>query len=356
MPPLPLRDLWFLTGPTASGKTAVGVELARRVGAEIVSMDSMALFRGMDIGTAKPSAEERRAVAHHLIDVLSPHEDFSLAQYVQAARQAVEDIRARGREVLFVGGTPLYLKGLLRGIFEGPSADWPLRRAIQQQAEASGPGSLHQRLAEVDPEAARRLHPNDTRRLIRALEVFEKTGRPISELQRQFDTATPADQCRVFVLDWPTPELHARIDRRVDGMFAAGLVEEVRGLLAGKVAGTGHHDRMVGVPSAEGGEDAADGTRSVPATLVPHPLSKTAQQAVGYCEVIEHLEGRRDLAETVELVKIHTRQLAKRQRTWFRSLSECRHVPLSGPIEPDTIAAGIAEIGNTVPPKNGTTR
>jgi len=306
----PALDCWFLTGATAGGKTGVGVELARRIDAEIVSLDSMALYRGMDVGTAKPTAAERREVPHHLVDVLDPHEEFSLAQYVDAAQRSVDEIKARSREVLFVGGTPLYLKGLLRGIFQGPPADWDFRRRLAKQAETQGPGCLHRRLAEVDPPSAERLHPNDTRRLIRALEVYEKTGRPISRLQRQFEVARPADECRVFVLQWPTQQLNARIDRRVDAMFAAGLVDEVRALL-----------------------------------LRPQPLSKTAAQAVGYREVIEHLCGERGLPETVELVKTHTRRFAKRQRTWFRSLSECRFVPVEDPIDPVKVAQQIGKQG-----------
>lgn len=301
---------WFLTGPTAAGKTRVGIELALRIGAEIVSMDSMALYRGMDIGTAKPTAEERQEISHHLIDVVSPYEEYSLAQYIAAAERCVEEIRARGREVLFVGGTPLYLKGLLRGIFQGPPADPTLREQLRRQAEHERPDWLHRRLAQVDPVAARRLHPNDTRRLIRALEVFEKSGRPISEFQRQFDVGRPAEQCRVFVLDWPRRELHRRIDCRVDAMFAAGLVVEVRGLLA-----------------------------------LDHPLSRTAAQAVGYREVIEHLEGVRDLAATVDLVKAHTRRFAKRQGTWFRSLSECRMVAVREPLDAIDLAREIHHIG-----------
>lgn len=310
MPPTPALDCWFLTGATASGKTAVGVELAQRIDAEIISLDSMALYRGMDVGTAKPTVAERRQVPHHLVDILDPHDEFSLAQYVDAAQRSIDEIKARGREVLFVGGTPLYLKGLLRGIFQGPPADWDLRRRLARQAETQGPGFLHRRLAEVDPASADRLHPNDTRRLIRALEVYEKTGRPISELQREFDVARPADQCRVFVVQWPTDELNARIDGRVDRMFAAGLVDEVRALL-----------------------------------VRPHPLSKTATQALGYHEVIEHLHGKRGLPETVELVKTHTRRFAKRQRTWFRSLSECRFVPVEDPIDPVEIARLITQEG-----------
>lgn len=305
-PWLAAADCWFLTGPTASGKTGVGVALAERIGAEIVSLDSMALYRGMDIGTAKPTADQRRRVPHHLIDILEPHQECSLAQYLEAAGQCVAQIRARRREVLFVGGTPLYLKALLRGIFRGPPADWPLRRQLEREAQAQEPGYLHRRLAEVDPAAAARLHPNDTRRLIRALEVFHTTGRRISELQHQFQTGRPASQCRVFVLDWPRAELYRRINTRVDQMFAAGFVDEVRRLLAR-----------------------------------PEPLSRTAGQALGYREVIEHLAGCRDLPATVERLKTHTRQFAKRQGTWFRSLSECRFVPVSEPARPDELAARI---------------
>ncbi len=307
-------DCWFLTGPTAAGKSAVGVELAQRIDAEIVSLDSMALYRGMDIGTAKPTAEQRRSVPHHLIDVLEPHEEYSLAQYVEAAGRCAAEIAGRGRPALFVGGTPLYLKGLLRGIFQGPPADWELRRRLADQTRRSGGQWLHEQVARIDPVTAARLHPNDTRRLIRALEVYEKTGRPISELQQQFEVGRPAADCRVFVLDWPKAELHARIERRVEAMFAAGLVDEVRRLLAG-----------------------------------PQPLGRTARQAVGYREVIEHLEGRRNLAETVALVQQHTRQLAKRQGTWFRSLSECRFIPISDPLD----AVEVAERIRNIPRKEG---
>jgi len=306
----PVHDRWFLTGPTGSGKTPVGVELARRIGAEIISMDSMALYRGMDIGTAKPTAQQRAEVPHHLIDVIEPHEDYSLAQYVDAAGRCVDEIKRRGRRVLFVGGTPLYLKALLRGIFKGPPADWALRKRLHAEAESHRPGYLHGRLAGVDPAAAERLHPNDTRRLVRALEIYEKTGWPISRLQQQFDTAGAAEQCRVFVLNRPRRRLHERIDRRVDEMFAAGLVEEVRRLL----------ER-------------------------PQPPGRTARKAVGYREVIEHLGGGGELPGTVELVKRRTRQIARRQCTWFRGLSECRFVPVPGCLSVEDVATRIAEMG-----------
>ncbi len=324
------KTCWFLSGATASGKTGVGIELARRLDAEIVSMDSMALYRRMDIGTAKPTLDQRRAVPHHLLDVIEPWEEYSLAQYIEAVKECVVGIQARGRQVLFVGGTPLYLKGLLRGIFEGPAADRRLRDELAAEAARHGEGWLHQRLAEVDPEAAERLHPNDTRRLIRAIEVFEKTGRPISQWQEQFDVGLAAEECRVFVLDWPREELNARINRRVDMMFDEGLLDEVRGLL--KNCGPA----ILPVKAAPHGQDGR-------ATNVEQPLSKTAGQAVGYREVLEHLHGDRGLEETVELVKMHTRRFAKRQGTWFRSLEECRFVPLSGEVDAVETARLIAE-------------
>ncbi|HEX3725714.1 MAG TPA: tRNA (adenosine(37)-N6)-dimethylallyltransferase MiaA [Pirellulales bacterium] len=303
-----IANSWFLTGPTASGKTAVGLELARLSGAEIISLDSMAVYRGMDIGTAKPTLDERRAVSHHLVDILEPNEEFSVAQYVATARVAAEDVAARGRVPLFVGGTPLYLKALLRGIFSGPPADWELRHQLQAEVERDGPHGLHARLARVDPVSARRLHVEDTRRVIRAMEVWEKTGQSITDLQRQFDHARAADECRVAVLDWPRAELVERINARVDAMFASGLVAEVHSLT----------DRWA-------------------------PLSRTASQALGYREVFEHLRGERDLAETIALVKLRTRQFAKRQMTWFRSLSECRFVSMATPCDGLAIARRIAE-------------
>ncbi len=299
-------DCWFLSGPTASGKSAVALALAPEIGAEIVSLDSMALYRGMNIGTAKPSPAERAAVPHHLLDVIDPDEEYSLAQYVAAAHGAVDDIRSRGRTPLFVGGTPLYLKSLLRGIFEGPPADWELRRQLQELARSEDAQALHARLAQVDPVTAHRLHPRDTRRIIRALEVWEKTGQSITALQQQFDRARSAEACRVFVLQWPRAELAARIDARVDAMFAAGLVDEVGRLLAGG-----------------------------------RSLSRTASQAVGYREVNEHIQGVRGLADTVALTKLRTRQLAKRQMTWFRSLCECRLVAVGGMLDAAEIAARI---------------
>jgi tRNA dimethylallyltransferase len=311
---------WFLTGPTASGKTAVGLELAERIGAEIVSLDSMAVYRGLDIGTAKPTADERRRVPHHLIDLVSPAEDYSLARYLADAATAVAEIVGRGRVPLFVGGTPLYLKALLRGVATGPPPDWELRR---QLARLAGEGhDLHARLREVDPITAARLPPGDIKRIIRALEVYEHTGRPLSAWQADARWTQPRAVARVFTLAWPRAELHARINARVEAMFAAGLVAEVVGLLEAGVE-----------------------------------FSRTARQALGYRDVLEHLQGQRDLAATIELVQTRTRQFAKRQETWYRHLPECRRVEVREPLDPWRIATAIESTAHRVrdpsPPSAG---
>jgi len=284
--------------------------LAEALGAEIVSMDSMAIYRGMDIGTAKPSQAERAAVPHHLIDIVGPDQDFSVAQYLQAANAAVAEIRGRGREALFVGGTPLYLKALLRGLFEGPPANWELRREIELEAASIGGEALHERLEQVDPVAASLIHPNDTRRLVRALEVYRATGQRISHQQMEFDEGRPAESCRVFVLRRSRDEQRARIDARVDEMLKRGLVDEVRRL-----------------------------------TSNGRQLGRTASQAVGYREVIDHLAGKFDAETMVSRIKTRTRQFAKRQGVWFRSLSECRFVEAADGVASSALAAEIFAAG-----------
>lgn len=306
-------DCWYLAGPTASGKTRIGVQLARALDAEIVSMDSMAIYRGMDIGTAKPSAEQRQAVPHHLLDIVSPAEDFSLSQYLEAAHAAVREIRERGKQVLVVGGTPLYLKSMLRGLFHGPPADWDFRNAIEAEVEQVGVEALHQRLQLVDPLSADKLHPNDKRRIIRALEVFRVTRQPLSHLQREFEDGRPANQCRCFVLHWPRDVLHQRIEKRVDAMFERGLVEEVQQLLA-------RHGR----------------------------LSRTASQAVGYREAMAYLNEDVSLDEAKQRVKASTRQFARRQETWFRSLSESRFVELADDKPVEEVVELIQREGTSV--------
>jgi len=305
----PAADCWFLTGPTGAGKTKVSLELAQMLDAEIISMDSMAIYREMDIGTAKPSTAQRATRPHHLVDIVDPNESFSLSNYYRMALELIDQIHARGKKVLFVGGTPLYLKALLRGIFEGPPADWEFRRQVEEEVRTVGVEALHQRLEQVDPLAAARLHPGDVRRIVRALEVRRATGQPISHLQMQFDEGQTAEQCKVFVIQWSRENLLKRMDQRVERMFDDGLIDEIRGL----------RDRYA-------------------------ELSRTARQAVGYREGLDYLNNRLDLEQTIERVKIRTRRFAKRQRTWFRGLHECRTVLRSAQDEPRNIAKWIVRM------------
>src|SRR4051812_42958271 len=246
-------------------------------------MDSMALYRGLDIAAAKPGPAVRSRVRHHLLDVLDPWESASVAWWLEQAARCCADIRSRGHRVLFVGGTPLYLKALLRGLFDGPGADPAVRARLEQEA-ALGRASLHARLAAVDSVAAARLHPNDVRRIVRALEVWETTGRPISDWQQQWHTASP-NGGRCLWLDRPREELYARIDARVHAMIAQGLVDEIAAL-----------------------------------RRLPVPVGREARQAAGYLEISAHLDGAISLEEAIQAIQLRSRRLAKRQLTWFRSL------------------------------------
>ena len=309
------QRLWFLVGPTASGKTAVGLEVAERVGAEILSLDSMALYHGMDVGTAKPLAAERARVPHHLIDLAEPHEAFSTGRYLEVAERAIAEVAGRGRIPLFVGGTALYLKGLTEGFLKGPAADWGLRNRLMAEAAERGTPALHERLRALDPPAAARIHPNDLRRIVRALEVAETTGRPISSLQTQFGHPSARYECMLAGLSRERAELYARINRRVDAMFEAGLVEEVRGLLRN-----------------------------------PKGISHAASQFVGYREVIAFLRGECTLEEAREQVGTHTRQFARRQLTWFRRFPQIRWVHASNARPAEQLASDVvAALGLTAP-------
>lgn len=287
-----LQNCWFLAGPTAVGKTALGILLAQRIGGELVSLDSMSIYRKMNIGTAKPSAAEQSRVPHHLIDIVDPHEEFSTDQYMREAIIACKEIVERGHVPIFVGGTGLYLRSILRGVFEGPEADWKFREDLEQQATQEAPGWLSQRLEQIDPQTAERIHPNDTRRLIRALEIHHLTGKTASDLLDEGPLPKESHPQHVY---WLFPErdwIHERINVRVDQMIAAGLEEEVRMLLQ----------------------------------LEP-PIGRTARQGLGYREMIDWIEGRSpSIEKTAELIKTHTRQFAKRQHTWFRNLEECQAI------------------------------
>lgn len=271
-----------MIGPTAGGKTRLAIELARRLGGEVIGADSMQVYRGMDVGTAKPSAAELAAVPHHLIDVADPREEgFTVEEWRRLAEAAIAEIRGRGRVPIVVGGTSLYVRALLEGLFEGPAPDPSLRAEL----DAMSLESLRSELERVDPPAARRIHPNDRRRSQRAVEVFRQSGRPISELQAEWEerlSTRAHPEARVIGLDWPVEAINRRINLRVKAMFAGGLVEEARSLRA---AG---------------------------------PLGRQAREAVGYGEAFDVLDGVLSLDEAIERTKIRTRRYAKQQRTWLK--------------------------------------
>lgn len=273
-----------IAGPTASGKTALSLEVSRLADIEIVCMDSMQVYRGMDIGTAKPSIEEQAAIPHHMLDVVAPTEPYDVAQYREAARRAIDGILSRKHLPLLVGGTGLYLRALSLPLdLGGTPKDAAVRGRLQRELEEVGAEALHRRLMELDPITANRLHPNDSRRVIRALEVQEVTGQPFSNQEMPGPEDGPYD-IRLFAMDLPREDLYRRIDRRVDAMLKAGLLEEVRALVA---AGVDEHSQ--------------------------------AMQGLGYKELLPVLRGEQDLAEVVELIKRRTRNYAKRQLTWFRA-------------------------------------
>ena len=285
-----------LMGPTASGKTALALDWAERFGGEIVSVDSALVYRGLDIGAAKPDARERAGVPHHLLDIREPWQPYSAAEFADDARLAIDGIVARGRLPVLAGGTGLYFQALLRGLAAMPEADPGLREAIAAEAGQRGWAALHEELARVDPPAAARIRPGDAQRIQRALEVYRLSGRPISAWQR--DPPPPRLPLRVLKLVLAPVDravLHARIARRFDAMLDAGFLDEVRAL------------------------------RARPALRAhPRPLDLPALRAVGYRQAWEHLDGATDAAAFRDRAVHATRQLAKRQLTWLRGELDAR--------------------------------
>jgi tRNA dimethylallyltransferase len=280
------EQLHFLVGPTASGKTAVALEVAERAGAELISMDSMLVYRGLDIGVAKPDASERARVPHHALDLVAPSESFSVNDYLAEARRALARIASSGRRALFVGGTSFYLKALVQGLFEGPDVDPQVRARLEARYEAEGAESLHAELERADPRLAARIHRNDRKRVVRALEVFVQTGKPLSEWQTEWGwhgaEAARTQPAKLVGLALETAELDARIARRAARMLDAGWVEEALAV------------------RADGG------------------FGPTASQALGYGEVLEFADGRLSRAECEARIVLRTRQFARKQRTWLR--------------------------------------
>lgn len=270
-----------LVGPTGTGKTALSLTLARRLDAEIVNCDSRQVYRQLDIGTAKPSAEQRRALPHHLFDVVDPDEPFDCARYRDLARAAIAGIQQRGRAVLLVGGSGLYLKALRDGLVPAPPRDAALRASLEA-LEAAEPGALHARLRGLDPPGAARLHPHDLVRLVRAIEVAEASGRPLSAWQAEHAGRAPELPMRVIALTCERAALYDRLDARCRAMLEGGLIDEVRALL-----------------------------QRYDANLAP-------LRSIGYREIAAHLRGEYSLDEALALMQRATRQFAKRQMTWWR--------------------------------------
>ncbi|MHC4139120.1 MAG: tRNA (adenosine(37)-N6)-dimethylallyltransferase MiaA [Planctomycetota bacterium] len=279
--------LQILTGPTACDKTEIGFNVAQRIKGEIISVDSMLFYRGMDIGTAKPPPGMRELVPHHFIDIIDPWESYSVGRYVDAVETLIDDASSKQRKFLIVGGSPLYIKGLVDGIFNGPEADWNIRRELEELAEKRGNQHVHGILQRIDPVKAGELHPNNLRRIIRAIEVYRITGEPVSVLQEQYKLARKSYQFKIMCIAREREDIYRRINERVETMFDKGLVDEVKSLLES-----------------------------------PEGLSKQARQALGYKEVIQCLDDGLTLDDAKDRVKLHTRRFAKRQMTWFRGFPD----------------------------------
>jgi len=284
--------LILVVGPTASGKTDVSVALAAALDAEIVCADSRQLYAGLDIGTGKPTARQRASIPHHMLDTLDPAQPANAAAYARAARDAIRSIRARGKRAIVAGGSGLYVRALLEGIFDGPGRDVPLRARIAERASRRGWPALHAEVATRDPETAARIHPNDAIRITRALEIMEATGLPASEARRRGAMPPIEFAHRAFAIDWLRAVLDERIRARFAAMLDAGLVAEVRHLLD-------------------------SGVRA----------DAPAFDAPGYREIVEHIAGAIGLDRAAELAITATRQYAKRQMTWFRRMDALEWVP-----------------------------
>ncbi|MFH1625558.1 MAG: tRNA (adenosine(37)-N6)-dimethylallyltransferase MiaA [Pseudomonadota bacterium] len=276
-----------IVGPTAAGKSQLAFELATQMDAEIVSADSMQVYRHMDIGTAKPSRDEQSKVKHHLIDILSPDEEFSAALFSQRAREAISLVDREGKIAIVAGGTGLYIKALTRGLFKGPGADLQLRRMLREKAALGGNGCLYRELLEIDPVTAARLHPNDSFRIIRALEVYRLTQRPLSEYQDQHGFKESPFETLKIGLDVERQALYSRIEKRVDRMVAIGLADEVRSLLD-----------------------------------MGYTRDLNSMRGLGYKQITGYLLGEFSLDEAILQLKCDTKRYAKRQLSWFSADAE----------------------------------
>ena len=283
----------LILGVTASGKGKLAFGLAKSLNGEIISIDSMKVYRRMDIGTAKPPKEIRDQVPYHLIDVVEPSDSFSVAGFLELAQAAIREIENKNKPVVAVGGTALYIKSLLFGLFEGPGADEQIRAELKAQAKEQGLDKLYEQLKKIDPDAASQINANDAKRIVRALEVYKLTGKPISSFQSQW-SQNASNEWTIIGLRREKTEENKRSNARVKKMIDAGLVDEVKGLLA-----------------------------------EPKPLSQQARCAIGYAEIIDHLASKSSLDEAIELIKINTRKFAKQQRTWFKTFKNVQWLDLA---------------------------
>ena len=300
------HTLWVLTGPTACDKTEIGFTVAQKIKGEIISADSMLFYRGMDIGTAKPPPGMRELVPHHFIDIIDPWESYSVGKYVDDVETLINNVGSEDRKFLIVGGSPLYIKGLVDGIFNGPEADWNIRRELEEIAENNGNLYIHDILQKIDPVKAGELHPNDLRRIIRAIEVYKITGEPVSVLQEQYKLARKNYQFKIMCIMREREDIYRRINERVETMFDKGLVDEVKSLLDN-----------------------------------PEGLSKQAKQALGYKEVLQYLDDGLTLDDAKDMVKLNTRRFAKRQMTWFRGFPDVQWLEAEKHEGPESIAEEI---------------
>ncbi|MBN1457035.1 MAG: tRNA (adenosine(37)-N6)-dimethylallyltransferase MiaA [Sedimentisphaerales bacterium] len=299
----------LILGTTASGKSRLAFDVAMATGGQIISIDSMKVYRRMDIGTAKPSLEHRNKIKYHLIDVAEPSESFSVDRFLDMTNSAVEQITKDDKRVIAVGGTAMYIKVLLYGLFEGPGSDVEIRERLRRQIEEEGSGVLYDRLAEVDPKTAQRIHRNDHRRIIRALEVYELTSKPISSFQQQFDSEGRLSDWKIIGIRREKSVESSRINQRVKKMIEVGLYDEVKSLL---------------------GEEKA--------------LSKQASAAIGYAEIIDHLNGGESFEKAVENIKVNTRKLAKSQRTWFKTFKQVNWIDVDEDESPKSVLERTMQI------------
>ncbi|MHC4945412.1 MAG: tRNA (adenosine(37)-N6)-dimethylallyltransferase MiaA [Planctomycetota bacterium] len=296
-----------LVGLTASGKKRVGVRAAERIGAEIISLDSIKVYRGMDIGSAKPGPEDRKRVPFHLLDILDPCDSFSVGQFLLLAEETRREIHARGRRVLFLGGTAFYLNCLLNGLIEGVDNDPALRRSLLDAAEREGPEALHRELLEADPPSAESIHPHDTKRIVRALEVIRLTGHPLSWLKAHRTRRFLKGDFRVAGLRWPMEILKTRINARTARMLEKGLVGEVESIMEGNGFGP------------ESGK------------------------AIGYREIIAHLKGDITLEEAEEQINTATWRFAKKQMTWYKRFDAIRWFDVHEDSDPEALSESVAK-------------